>query len=120
LWAVTPGGKYAVTHFQIAEKLRGAALLSLELETGRTHQIRVHMSHLGHPLLGDVRYGGDVSLIKRQALHAASVGFFHPRTGEPVIFKSPLPTDMKELVLRLRKPEVKPAANTSSAALPGS
>jgi 23S rRNA pseudouridine1911/1915/1917 synthase len=100
-WMVAPGGKRAVTHYRVIRKLRGTALLSLGLETGRTHQIRVHMSHVGHPLVGDALYGGDTALLDRQALHAAVIAFNHPRTGVPVKLCSPLPADMRGLVQQL-------------------
>lgn len=91
-------GEKAVTHYHVLSQKNGYVLLSLKLETGRTHQIRVHMSHIGHPLLGDSLYGGDVSLIPRQALHAHKLTFLHPITKEPLCFISPLPSDMKQLV----------------------
>ncbi len=100
-WTVDSGGKQAVTHFRLVKKLNGAALLALELETGRTHQIRVHMSHIGHPLVGDTRYGGSDVLLGRQALHAFAVDFYHPRTGVQVRLRCPMPGDMRELVRRL-------------------
>lgn len=98
LWMVDPAGKRAITHYKLLRELSGNALLALELETGRTHQIRVHMSHTGHPLVGDVRYGGSDAFLNRQALHAAAVDFLHPRTGEPVKLRSPLPPDMLQVV----------------------
>lgn len=101
LWRVDPAGKPSVTHYRRLRVLGEAALLSLELETGRTHQIRVHMSHTGHPLAGDVRYGGSGRLLDRQALHAAAVDFLHPRSGEPLRLRSPLPRDMLDLVRNL-------------------
>ncbi|MCG8403211.1 MAG: RluA family pseudouridine synthase [Firmicutes bacterium] len=101
LWRVDPAGKRAVTHYRLIRKLGGAALLSLELETGRTHQIRVHMSHRGHPLAGDIRYGGSGFLLDRQALHAAAIDFRHPFSGAPLKLRSLLPPDMRQLVRRL-------------------
>jgi 23S rRNA pseudouridine1911/1915/1917 synthase len=92
------------------ERLRGAALVECRLETGRTHQVRVHMAHLGHPLIGDRVYGrerkGFKSILetlgfKRQALHAKRLGFIHPVTGETLRFDSPLPHDMQELLSEL-------------------
>lgn len=104
LRVVTPqGGARAVTHFQVIETLDGAALLSVELETGRTHQIRAHLAHIGHPLLGDLRYGAPRnSGIDRQALHAARLVFDHPITHERLDLTSPLPADMEALLARLR------------------
>ncbi len=111
--AVTSGerGKRAVTHYRMIEALNGAAFMECRLETGRTHQVRVHMASIGHPLLGDPVYGrgrtGDRALLtrlgfQRQALHAAHLGFLHPVTGEKVSFDSPLPMDMQELFTKLR------------------
>lgn len=101
LWMVNPLGKQSVTRYKRLKVLDGTTLLSLELETGRTHQIRVHLSHTGHPLVGDARYGGSSDLLGRQALHAAAVDFLHPRTGDPVRLRSPLPPDMLQLVRQL-------------------
>ncbi|MFC0147854.1 RluA family pseudouridine synthase [Sphingobium scionense] len=103
-------GKHAVTHYRVMERLRGAAMVECRLETGRTHQVRVHMAHLGHPLIGDPVYGrerkGFKSILetlsfKRQALHAKRLGFIHPVTEEPLIFDSALPADMQELLSEL-------------------
>ncbi|WP_374553356.1 RluA family pseudouridine synthase [Sphingobium yanoikuyae] len=103
-------GKHAVTHYRVMERLRGAAMVECRLETGRTHQVRVHMAHLGHPLIGDPAYGRDrkgfKSILetlgfKRQALHAKRLGFIHPVTEEPLAFDSPLPADMQELLSEL-------------------
>jgi len=99
-------GKRAVTHYRIVTPLRGAALLECKLETGRTHQVRVHLASIGHPLLGDPVYGrprqGHRELLKnlnfqRQALHAAELGFVHPVSKENLSFKSALPSDIQEL-----------------------
>ena len=99
-------GKHAVTHFRTLETFGGAALVECRLETGRTHQVRVHMSSIGHPLLGDPVYGRTPSRFRpllsglgfrRQALHAAELGFVHPVTGETLRFESPLPPDMAQL-----------------------
>ena len=99
-------GKRAVTHYRLVSVLREAALVECRLETGRTHQVRVHMTSLGHPLLGDPAYGrtrtAHRELLKqlnfqRQALHAAELGFVHPATKESLSFKSALPSDMQEL-----------------------
>jgi RluA family pseudouridine synthase len=104
LRTVRGDGDPARTRWRMLERLPGASLLELELETGRTHQIRVHMRHLGHPVLGDKQYGGaGVKLIRRQALHAARLEFPHPSSGETMVFESPLPGDMAGLLERLRK-----------------
>lgn len=104
-------GKHAVTHFTTLEALDNAALIECRLETGRTHQIRVHMTSIGHPLLGDPVYGRvgksfhfplESIGFRRQALHAQRLGFIHPVTGEKYDYFSPIPPDMKELVARLR------------------
>jgi 23S rRNA pseudouridine1911/1915/1917 synthase len=103
-------GKRAVTHYRVLRPLRDSALVECRLETGRTHQVRVHMTSLGHPLLGDPAYGRTKSahreLLKRlnferQALHAAELGFIHPVTGETLSFKSAVPSDMQELLSAL-------------------
>ncbi|MES2173702.1 MAG: RluA family pseudouridine synthase [Pseudomonadota bacterium] len=103
-------GKHAVTHYRTIQRLRDAALVECKLETGRTHQVRVHMHHIGHPLIGDPVYGkerkGFKSILetlgfKRQALHAKSLGFIHPVTNEQLMFQSALPTDMQELLSQL-------------------
>jgi 23S rRNA pseudouridine1911/1915/1917 synthase len=104
LRAVRPDGDPARTHFRVEERFPGATLVRLHLETGRTHQIRVHMGHLGHPLLGDRQYGRrGVNRIGRQALHAARIAFRHPATGEPVVYEAPLPDDMVRLRAELRR-----------------
>ena len=90
-------GKSACTVYHVIRRFANFTLLRLEPKTGRTHQIRVHMSHLGHPVLGDVKYGRGHE-ISRQALHAESLGFTHPDTGEAVKFRSPMPEDMKEFL----------------------
>jgi 23S rRNA pseudouridine1911/1915/1917 synthase len=96
-------GQRSITHFSLAESYKLGDLVKLTLETGRTHQIRVHLSHLGHPIYGDNLYGveGDEEYIKRQALHAYKLSFPHPRTGEIVTLESALPEDMKELIKKL-------------------
>lgn len=100
-------GKRAVTHYRMVQALRGAAVVECRLETGRTHQIRVHMSSIGHSLAGDPVYGrmpGGLAKVldelnfKRQALHAATLGFIHPLLGTAVAFESPLPDDILELI----------------------
>ncbi|NLL79031.1 MAG: RluA family pseudouridine synthase [Clostridiales bacterium] len=88
-------GEHAVTHYQVLCQQTEYALLKLSLETGRTHQIRVHMKHLGHPLLGDFLYHPDFSKISRQALHSYSLSFSHPITGKALHFTAPLPPDMQ-------------------------
>lgn len=105
---VAPGrGKHAVTHYTVLEPLKDAALVECRLETGRTHQVRVHMASRGHPLLGDPLYGrpraGHRDILKslnfnRQALHARSLQLVHPRSQEILAFESPLPTDIQELI----------------------
>ncbi|MGD9810272.1 MAG: RluA family pseudouridine synthase [Sphingobium sp.] len=103
-------GKHAVTHYRTVEPFNAAALVECRLETGRTHQVRVHMAHIGHPLIGDPVYGGrtkqklggDKHKLRRQALHAAALGFIHPVTGEKLDFESALPADMQELLSQLR------------------
>jgi 23S rRNA pseudouridine1911/1915/1917 synthase len=99
-------GKRAVTHYRLVTPLRDSALIECRLETGRTHQVRVHMTSIGHPLLGDPAYGRMKSMhrdvlkrldFKRQALHAAELGFVHPVSKENLSFKSAIPSDMQEL-----------------------
>ncbi|WP_375382152.1 RluA family pseudouridine synthase [uncultured Sphingomonas sp.] len=108
--AIVPSGKRAVTHYAVKERLCGAALVACRLETGRTHQVRVHMGSLGHPLVGDPVYGRtrsdhhallEMLGFRRQALHAARLGFTHPVTGEDVAFDSDLPADMQALFRHL-------------------
>ena len=98
---VSEKGQRAVTRYKVIDKLEQATLLEISLETGRTHQIRVHFSHIGHPLLGDELYGGDMSLLNRQALHCFELGFYSPRKSEIIYIKSELPHDMRELVKEL-------------------
>ena len=106
--AIVQSGKRAVTHYRMLEALRDAALIECRLETGRTHQIRVHMASIGHALIGDPVYGGGRSGAKvrlnfrRQALHATRLGFVHPVTSEAIGFDSPMPVDMQELFRALR------------------
>jgi 23S rRNA pseudouridine1911/1915/1917 synthase len=99
--------KHAVTHFVVLERFSDNTLVELKLETGRTHQIRVHMKFIGHPLVGDPMYGrskgkGITMEVTGQALHAAALGFVHPRTGETLQFEAPLPADMEHLLHILR------------------
>jgi len=102
--AVVEDGYPSVTHYTVLERLpKGYTYVELELETGRTHQIRVHMSHLGHPIVGDVLYGkASVWLIERQALHARYLSFRHPVTGRFMELEAPLPEDMEVLLDKLR------------------
>ena len=113
-------GKHAVTHYSVIEPLGYVTVVKCVLETGRTHQIRVHMRHIGHTLFNDSRYGGDevlrgertakykqfvencMAICPRQALHARTLGFVHPRTGEEMFFEAPLPQDMAALIDRWR------------------
>jgi 23S rRNA pseudouridine1911/1915/1917 synthase len=103
LRAIRADGESARTHYHVLERYPDAALVRLELETGRTHQIRVHMAHLGHPLLGDRQYGRRAGKrIGRQALHAARMSFVHPASEQRVSFEAPLPPDMERLREELR------------------
>jgi 23S rRNA pseudouridine1911/1915/1917 synthase len=101
---VSAGGKEAVTEFRVVERYKDATLLRVNVKTGRTHQIRVHMASEGHPVIGDRVYGGSSHRtdIKRQALHAHMIGFRHPKTGKKLQFQSPLPKDMKDFLDKLR------------------
>jgi 23S rRNA pseudouridine1911/1915/1917 synthase len=106
-WAVVAGGKPSVTQYDTLEAHRAASLLEIHLETGRTHQIRVHMAALRHPCVGDLTYGADPTLaarlgLTRQWLHAVRLAFEHPSTGEPVEFSSAYPEDLATAVDRLR------------------
>ena len=111
-------GKHAVTHYKVLQRFGYVTVVSCKLETGRTHQIRVHMKYLGHPLFNDERYGGDkilkgttftkykqfvdncFRLIPRQALHARTLGFVHPKTGKKVHFEAPLPEDFSSVIAK--------------------
>ena len=113
-------GKHAVTHYKVIERLGYVNLVECRLETGRTHQIRVHMKHIGHPLFNDDNYGGDqilrgttftkykqfvmncFAMIPRQALHAQMLGFVHPVTGKEMIFESELPADLANVIVKWR------------------
>ena len=103
--AVTPHGRPARTDYELIERLGPFSLLRVRLQSGRTHQIRVHMTHLGFPLVGDSVYGGAKarSLLARQALHARRLTLVHPKTGERVTFEAPRPPDLAALVIRLRE-----------------
>lgn len=97
-------GKPAVTHFTVVERFSSFSLLHLLLETGRTHQIRVHLAYIGHPVAGDPKYGPKRTLaISGQALHAAKLTFAHPRTGDELHFTAPLPADMQNILAELRQ-----------------
>lgn len=98
LRCVSPDGKPARTHYRTERTDGRHSLLRLRLETGRTHQIRVHLAHLGHPLLGDDLYGGSMDEITRHALHSARLTLTHPRTGEHLTIETPLPMDMAHIV----------------------
>jgi len=113
--AVVSDGKEARTHYSVLQRFHGHSHIKLQLETGRTHQIRVHMAHLNHPLVGDSLYAGRFKIQKgtsaefidflrnfeRQALHAAELALIHPHTGEEVSWSSPLPADFEALLARL-------------------
>lgn len=102
LRAVRPGGERAVTRYEVVERYAEATLVRLELETGRTHQIRVHMLHAGHAVLGDRQYGRKgLGLMPRQALHASRLAFTHPSSGEPVDVAADLPDDIRSAVAHL-------------------
>ena len=109
--AVVAGGREAVTHYHVAERFHGYTVLALKLETGRTHQIRVHMASIGHPLLGDTVYGGGGTkfekqqgdLLVGQTLHAYRLTLTHPRSGETMTFESPLPAYFETVLEKLRK-----------------
>lgn len=90
-------GESAITHYKVLDEKNGHSLVSLILETGRTHQIRIHMKHLGYPLIGDYLYNPDMEQIQRQALHAWKLSFVHPITGEKMQFTAPLPEDMAKV-----------------------
>ncbi len=91
-------GERAVTHYQVMEHRNGHCLLKLRLETGRTHQIRIHMKHLGFPLIGDYLYNPDMEFIQRQALHSFHLAFTHPITGKQMDFTAPMPEDMARVL----------------------
>lgn len=95
---VNPAGQFARTHYKVIKEYSNFTHVALHLETGRTHQIRVHLSFLGHPLLGDDLYGGDISRIKRQALHCRRIVFFHPFLKKEMEFEAGMPEDMKDLL----------------------
>lgn len=108
-FAVDPAGRRAVTHYDVTEEFGRAALLDVRLETGRTHQVRVHLSAIGHPVTGDAPYGASPVLaaelgLTRPALHARHLGLTHPLTGEELAFDEPLPADLAAALDRLRAP----------------
>jgi len=107
-FAVTDDGRRSITHYEVTEAFRHASLLEVHLETGRTHQIRVHMSAIGHPCVGDPMYGCDPNLARelgltRQWLHATKLGFAHPRTGDYLEVESPYPPDLQHALDALRQ-----------------
>ena len=130
--AVTPQGRVAATNYRVLQSFGWASYLECRLETGRTHQIRVHLSHVGHPVLGDATYGGGarrvlnlpeaarrlareiVETMPRQALHAARLAFSHPATGERLSLEAPLPADFSAALDRLRKSVAGATAVSSS------
>lgn len=103
--AVVAGGRNAVTHWQVLERYPGAAYVECRLETGRTHQIRVHMAYIGHPILGDTVYGSKkpVPGLNGQCLHAVGLRFLHPRTGAPVELTCPLPEEFQRQLEKYRR-----------------
>lgn len=131
--AVVRNGKPAVTHYRVLERYRGHSLLAVRLETGRTHQIRVHLAHRHHPLVGDPVYGGRLRLppgasdalravlqaFRRQALHAFRLGLQHPLSGEPLSWTAPLPADMAGLIAALRQDAGLPAEGQPEGDQPG-
>jgi 23S rRNA pseudouridine1911/1915/1917 synthase len=104
--AVVASGRPAATRYRVVERFRDHTYLRLSLETGRTHQIRVHMAHIGHPLVGDPTYGGRAARgeqrLSRQALHASRLEVLHPASGEPVAWSSPVPADIRAVIEDLR------------------
>jgi 23S rRNA pseudouridine1911/1915/1917 synthase len=100
--AVVPGGRRAVTHYKVLEEYEGYSLLECRLETGRTHQIRVHMAHIGRPVVGDPVYAKDTPDLGGQLLHAARIGFCHPETSEWMEFLSPVPAYFTQYLTKLR------------------
>lgn len=101
--AVTDNGKHAVTHFHVLDRFTNFTFVECQLETGRTHQIRVHMKYIGYPLAGDPKYGPRKTLdIGGQALHAGILGFVHPRSGEYMEFEAPLPHDFQQIVDQMK------------------
>lgn len=101
--AVVPGGKEATTLFRVVERFPAHTLVECRLKTGRTHQIRVHMAYIGHPLFGDPKYGRNTPDIAGQALHSCELSFTHPRTKERMTFAAEMPEDMKAILRALRR-----------------
>ena len=101
--AVVPGGKEATTLFRVVERFPAHTLVECRLKTGRTHQIRVHMAYIGHPLFGDPKYGRKMPDIAGQALHSCELSFTHPRTKERMTFAAEMPEDMKAILHALRR-----------------
>jgi 23S rRNA pseudouridine1911/1915/1917 synthase len=113
--AVHPRGKFAVSHYRVKTKYRAHTLVRVGLESGRTHQIRVHLAHIGYPVFGDPTYGGRLRMppdasdgfaqalrrFRRQALHAAKLGLIHPVSGEAMEWEVPVPEDFQELIRAL-------------------
>ncbi|MDQ7092549.1 RluA family pseudouridine synthase [Desulfosporosinus sp. PR] len=99
---IRDNGEPARTNYRVLHRYAGVSFLEFTLETGRTHQIRVHCESLGHPLLGDDLYGGDTTLIGRQALHSSVYAFLHPATGLPLVIRAPFPADLKDLLKALK------------------
>ncbi len=97
------GGKHAITYFRVLKRLGKATYIEARPETGRTHQIRVHLAYLGHPVISDSFYGGTSPLINRHALHAKTLEFIHPRSKERMRFSSELPEDMRQLLIALQE-----------------
>ena len=95
--SINENGEKAITHYKLIENKSNFCIVNFKLETGRTHQIRVHSSYIEHPILGDTLYGTPSPLISRQALHAREVKFMHPITKEPVQYVAPIPEDMEKL-----------------------
>ncbi len=126
--AVVGNGRAAITHYRVLRRLRAHSLLQVQLDTGRTHQIRVHMARLGHPVVGDPEYGGRPRPVRdmtpeaaqilagqrRQALHAAVLGLVHPRTGEDCRFEAPLPADFQALLDALEADAAQARADAAS------
>lgn len=94
-------GDEAITHYEVIKQGNGLSFVSLKLDTGRTHQIRVHMKAMGHPLLGDFLYNPDDNMLSRQALHAGKLSFTHPISGEEIILVAKIPADMEEIISRI-------------------
>ena len=127
--AIRVSGRPAVTHYRVLERFRAHTYLSVKLETGRTHQIRLHLSHIKYPIVGDPKYGGRFGLprgatqalieslrgFKRQALHAATLGFDHPRSGKRLTLQSPVPPDFAQLLEVLRE-DARAAASEAAEA----